>query len=48
MFSTRNITIAIVVVIVAVVGYYAFNNSKPAPVAPAKPAVTQPAAPVKK
>jgi hypothetical protein len=48
MFSTRNIIIAAVVAVIAIVGFFLLKPSKKVEVAPAKPAVTQPVAPVKK
>jgi len=49
MFTYRNIAIATVVVLVLVVGFYTLiKPSKKVDVTPAKPAVTQPVAPVKK
>jgi len=48
MFSTRNIIIAVVVAVVAIGGYFLLKPSKKVEVTPAKPAVTQPVAPVKK
>jgi hypothetical protein len=47
MFTYRNIAIATVVVLVLIVGYYVLKPKK-VDVTPAKPAVTQPVAPVKK
>ena len=49
MFTYRNIAIATVVVLDLVVGFYTLvKPSKKVDVTPAKPAVTQPVAPVKK
>ena len=49
MFTTKNIIIAAsVAAVVLVLAYIAFKPSKKVEVAPAKPAVTQPVAPVKK
>jgi len=49
MFTYKNIAIATVVVLVLVVGFYTLiKPSKKVDVTPAKPAVTQPVAPVKK
>jgi hypothetical protein len=45
MFSYRNIAIAVVVVLVAIVGYFTVLKPKKVEVAPAKPAVTAPAKP---
>ena len=46
LFSYRNIAIAVVVVLVALIGYYTLKPADKAPAA--KPAVTAPAAPAKK
>ena len=46
MFTTKNIIIAAVVAIIAIGGYLLVKPSKKVEVAPAKPAVTQPVAPV--
>jgi hypothetical protein len=49
MFTYKNIAIATVVVFVLVLGFYTLvKPSKKVDVTPAKPAVTQPVAPVKK
>jgi len=45
MISYRNIAIAVVVVLVAIVGYFTVLKPKKVEVAPAKPAVTAPAKP---
>jgi cell division protein FtsN len=47
MFTTRNLIIAAVVVVVLVLGYIAFKPSKKADVTPTKPAATQQVAPAK-
>ena len=47
MFTTRNLIIAAVVVVVLVLGYIAFKPSKKVDVTPAKPAATQQVAPAK-
>ena len=48
MFTTRNLIIAAVVVVVLVIGYIAFKPSKKVDVTPTKPAATQQVAPAKK
>ena len=48
MFTYKNIAIATVVVFVLVIGFYAFVKPSKVDVTPAKSAVTQPVAPVKK
>jgi len=47
MFTTRNLIIAAVVVVVLVLGYIAFKPSKKVDVTPTKPAATQQVAPAK-
>ncbi len=47
MFTYKNIAIAVVVIFVLLVGFYLVKPSKKVDVTPAKPAITQQAAPAK-